>query len=116
MPTTIKYVKKFPKDQITIAEFKKVIEEGPADKLILDVRDSSSASIGMLKGAVSIPFDELDSRMSEISKDREILIHCNTGILASTALDKLAKAGYKTRYLDAVVQVGGGGTYEINPK
>lgn len=114
--TKIDYVKRTPKGQISIEEFKSVIAGKPADKLILDVRDKPTASKGQIAGAMQLPQDELAARMNELPKDKEILIHCNTGILASMAADALKTAGYTVRYLDAVVQVDAQGAFEITEK
>jgi len=109
----IVYVKKTPKGQISIEEFKKVVETQPSDKLILDVRDSSE---GTLKGAVNIPNDDVAANLDKLPRDKEIIIHCNTGVMASSARDVLEKNGYRVRYLDAVIQVSGDGSYEIAEK
>jgi rhodanese-related sulfurtransferase len=101
---------------VGIEEFKSVADTRPAGKLILDVRDASAAEQGMIKDAVNIPQADLADRMGELPKDKEILIHCNTGILASMANEALTKAGYKARYLDAIVQVDVDGGYEVTEK
>ena len=109
----IVYVKRTPKGQISIADFKKVVETQPSDKLILDVRDSFE---GTLKGSMNIPNEEVAANLGKIPKDKEIIIHCNTGVQASSAREVLQKNGYKVRYLDAVIQVSSDGSYEIAEK
>jgi rhodanese-related sulfurtransferase len=54
--------------------------------------------------------------LDQLPKDKEIVIHCNTGILASMAQKGLQGKGYTSRYLDAVVQVSADGSYEITEK
>jgi rhodanese-related sulfurtransferase len=105
----IVYVKKLKPGEITSAEFKKA-----TGKVILDVRDSGTA--GTISGAVHIPQAELAGRLAELPKDKEIIIHCNTGILASMALKTLKDNGYKARYVDAVVQVSPDGSFEVSSK
>jgi rhodanese-related sulfurtransferase len=112
----IDYVKIIPKGQIGIEEFRKVADARPDDKLILDVRDSAAAAEGIIQGALNIPQADLEDRLAEIPKDKEILIHCNTGILASMAAKTLKQKGYDARYLDAVVLVSADGSYEISEK
>ena len=112
--TEINYVFRLPKGEISVAEFKKAIKD--SDKIILDVRDASAAANGMLAGAINIPEAELKDRIAEIPKNKEVLIHCNTGVLASMAYDKLMANGYKARFLNAVIQVAQDGTYEISKK
>jgi rhodanese-related sulfurtransferase len=109
----IVYVKKLKPGEITIDEFKQVTTDKPADKLILDVRDSGVATI---PGAVNIPQSELAGRLAELPKDKKIIVHCNTGILANMALKTLKDNGYKVRYLDAVVQVSSDGSFMVSSK
>jgi rhodanese-related sulfurtransferase len=109
----IVYVKKLKPGEITIAEFKKAATSKMTDIVILDVRDSGMSTI---PGAINIPQAELAGRLAELPKDKEIIIHCNTGILASMALKTLKDNGYKARYVDAVVQVSSDGSFEISSK
>jgi rhodanese-related sulfurtransferase len=109
----IVYVKKLKPGEITIAEFKKAAASKMTDKVILDVRDSGTSTI---PGAINIPQAELAGRLAELPKDKEIIIHCNTGILASMALKTLKDNGYKARYVDAVVQVSSDGSFEVSSK
>ncbi len=110
----IVYVKKLKPGQITIEEFQQVTKSKPADKVILDVRDSGAE--GAIPGAINIPQAQLAAKLAELSKDKEYIIHCNTGILAGMALKTLQDNGYQARYLDAVVQVSPDGSFEITDK
>ena len=110
----IVYVKKLKPGEITTAEFQKIAATKHADKVILDVRDSGAE--GMVPGAVNIPMAELPDRLAEIPKDKEVIVHCNTGILANMALKTLKDNGYNARYLDAVVQVSPNGSFEVTAK
>ena len=114
--TKIEYVKRTPKGQISIEEFKKVADSAPAGVMILDVREKSVAEGGMIKGAINIPYADLMASLDKLSKDKEIIVHCNTGIQAADAQDELRQKGYKVRFLDAVIQVAPDGSYEISEK
>jgi rhodanese-related sulfurtransferase len=116
LPEAINYVKKLPKGEIGIEEFEQVVKAGSADKLILDVRDAETAVNGMMAGAINIPLAAVEDRLAELPKEKEILIHCNTGIMASMAHGTLAGKGYQARFLNAVVQVAKDGGYEITEK
>jgi rhodanese-related sulfurtransferase len=113
MPTKIVYEPKPRPGEIAIEEFKQIAEKRPADKLILDVRDSEEAENGMLIGAKNIPTQDVAKKLSEIPKDKEIVIHCTTGVRAELAYHTLKDAGYKTRFLNAIVKVDPNGRYEI---
>ncbi|MCK4910601.1 MAG: hypothetical protein KAR83_03115 [Thermodesulfovibrionales bacterium] len=115
MPTgKIAYVKTLPKSEISIEEFSKVVKDQPADKIILDARDVCTG--GTLPGAVLIPHSKIKENLSMLSKDKEILIHCNTGVMASMAYESLTELGYKARYLNAIVQIDKQGNYEFTAK
>ena len=110
----IVYVKKLKPGTITIAEFKQIAADRPANKIILDVRDAGTE--GHIPGDLDIPQGQLDTKLAEIPTDKEIIVHCNTGILASMAFNTLKENGYNVRYVDAVVQIASNGTLEVSPK
>lgn len=107
----IVYVKKLKPGQVSVEEFRKIATSKPADKVILDVRDSGAE--GIIPGAVNIPQGQLAESLGELPKDKEYIIHCNTGILAGMAYKTLEDNGYKVKYLNAVVQVSQDGSFEI---
>lgn len=114
-PAKIAFVKTYKPGELTIEEFRKVVDTRPADTLILDVR--AKPVDNMLIGTLAIPSSELEARFAEVPKEKEIVIHCNTGILAKQAYDVLKAKGFdKVRWLDAVVVVGAGGAYEVAEK
>jgi rhodanese-related sulfurtransferase len=92
------------------------VEKGAPDKIILDVRDKDEVINGMIKGAINVPSGEIKDRLKELPKDKEIIAHCTTGIRAESAYDDLKEAGYKVRFLNAVIQIDKDGKYEITNK
>src|SRR5512139_2089663 len=114
-PAKIEYVKKLKPGEITIDEFKKIADTRPADALILDVREQPVD--GILVGALPIAESQFAARFAEVPKEKNIVIHCNTGILAKKAYDLLAAKGYdKVRWLNAVIVIGPNGAYEVAEK
>ncbi len=106
-------VAEVPKDKEIVIH--RIADTRPANALILDVREKPVDS--MLLGALAIPYGELAARFAEVPKEKETVIHCNTGLLAKQAYDLLKAKGYdKVRWLDAVVVIGSGGVYEIAEK
>jgi rhodanese-related sulfurtransferase len=110
----IVYVKKLKPGQITVAEFQQIASSKPSDKVILDVRDSGAE--GSIPGAISIPLAQLPDKLADLPKDKEYIIHCNTGIMAGMALKTLQDNGYQARYLDAVVQISPNGSFDVTEK
>lgn len=114
-PAKIEYVKKLKPGEITIDEFKKVADTRPADTLILDVREQPVE--GVLVGSLPIPESQLKDRFAEVPKEKKVVVHCNTGILAKNAYDLLASKGYQNvSWLNAVIVIGANGAYEITEK
>ncbi|MDA0204918.1 MAG: rhodanese-like domain-containing protein [Acidobacteria bacterium] len=65
------------------------------DIYLLDVRNPDELEEhGMIAGAINIPIDQLQARLSEVPKDKEIVTYCMRGGRASTAADILREAGY----------------------
>jgi rhodanese-related sulfurtransferase len=78
---------------IDVDELDKLLKEGKV--FLLDVREPQELKdAGAVKGYVNIPMSQLDSRMSEIPKDKTIVTFCARGRRAATAGEKLTKAGY----------------------
>ena len=116
LKTTVSYVPKPRPGEIQIEEFKALAEKGAPDKIILDVRDTDEAMVGMIKGAVNIPAGQLEERSKELPKDKEIITHCVTGLRAESAFDTLTELGFKVRFLNALIQIDKDGKYEITKK
>jgi 3-mercaptopyruvate sulfurtransferase SseA len=65
------------KDRLTIHQLKRKMD-AKEDIVILDVR-SHSAYLGStvkIRGAVRIPLEQIEERLSELPKEKEIIIYC----------------------------------------
>ncbi|MDP2158429.1 MAG: rhodanese-like domain-containing protein [Nitrospirota bacterium] len=112
----ISYVPKPRPGEIAIEEFRSIAEKGSPDKIILDVRESDETANGMIKGATNIPESTIKDRLKELPKDKEFIVHCATGIRAENVFEELKGAGFKARFLNAVIQIDKDGKYEITKK
>jgi len=72
------------------------------DAVVIDVRPPEEYEAGHVAGAVSIPLEELTSRLAEIPRDAEVVAYCRGPfcVLAPEALDILREAGILARRLD----------------
>jgi rhodanese-related sulfurtransferase len=61
---------------------------------ILDVREPSEWAQFHIPGANLIPLGSLPSRLSEVPKDRQVVVVCRTGIRSAQGRDILLKAGF----------------------
>ncbi len=112
--TEIVYVRKLPPGEISIPEFKKILEQRPEGVFLIDSRPRNLAQKGMIKGTVNIPLDEISLRVKEIPKDKDIVLFCGVGIMSEMAYNILKDAGYKARHLMAVVDIDKDGNYKIS--
>lgn len=67
--------------------------------LVLDVRRPDECAKGGIPGAVRIPLDELRARMNELPRDREIIVHCQSGQRSYFACRILSQNGFRVRNL-----------------
>jgi len=103
--TKIFYLPRPHPGEIVGDEFLNIVKNRPKDVLILDVRTPTEAGLGMIEGAVNIPVDELQARVKELPRDKEIITHCRTGLRAEMAYSILRNAGLKARFLNDKVAV-----------
>jgi rhodanese-related sulfurtransferase len=61
---------------------------------ILDVREPSEWTDAHIAGATLIPLGELASRLSELPKDKEIVVVCRSGNRSAQARDLLLNDGF----------------------
>ncbi len=70
--------------------------------VVLDVRPRDEFDAGHLPGAVSIPLAELERRLRQVPKNREVVAYCRGPYcaFAPEAVRLLKKRGYKARQLE----------------
>ncbi|CAK0748338.1 Sulfurtransferase [Gammaproteobacteria bacterium] len=117
LDTKITYVQKPKPGEIVIDDFKKIVDDGLKDTLLIDVRPSNESSRAMIKGAKSIPVGDLEKHLANLPKDKEIVAYCNTGTLAEMAYYMLIGNGYtKVKFFNNPLTIKPNGTYEISAK
>lgn len=60
--------------RISAAEAKKAVDAGTA--VLVDVRSAQNYQQEHAKGALSVPTNEIATRMSELPKDKQIITYC----------------------------------------
>jgi NADPH-dependent 2,4-dienoyl-CoA reductase/sulfur reductase-like enzyme/rhodanese-related sulfurtransferase len=83
---------------VTLAQWGDV-EALSATATVLDVRDPEEFQKGALPNALHIPLNSLRNRLSEIPKDREVLVYCASGQRSYNACRILTQNGYTCRNL-----------------
>ena len=105
------------KGSVTVESFQKIWESAPQSLLLVDVRDPREFSAGTIKGAVSVPINELEKKVSSLPLDKPVVFFCSTGARSGEAYDtvKLLRDEVKAYFLDADIKFAGGG-YTIKQK
>jgi rhodanese-related sulfurtransferase len=69
---------------------------------VLDVRPEDEFALGHLPGALNIPFIELERRLGELPKGREVIAYCRGPycVLSFEAVAALRARGYRVRRLE----------------
>lgn len=62
--------------------------------LVLDVRTQKEWLAGHLENSINVPLNQLQQRMDEIPRDRQIVVHCQSGYRSSIACSLMQNAGY----------------------
>lgn len=61
--------------RISLEQLKEKLDAG-ADIVIVDVRSKEDFDEGHIPGAVSIPWEEIEARYTELPRDKEIITYC----------------------------------------
>lgn len=69
------------------------------NQVVLDVRTPAEVKAGMIPGSVNIPLDDLRNRLSELPRDKELLVTCQVGLRGYLACRILSQNGFNCRNL-----------------
>ena len=78
--------------QITVQELKRRIDAGDAP-CVLDGREPWEHKIARIGGQL-IPMNEIPQRLSELDREREIVVHCHHGIRSQRVAEFLQQSGF----------------------
>lgn len=82
--------------EISATELKKLIDE-KADFQLVDVREEHEFDEMNINGQL-IPMGEVMERTDEIAKDRQVVVHCRSGMRSATIIKALEAQGYTNLY------------------
>jgi len=82
-----------PMDSITTTELRELLDKG-YDGILIDVREPAEHAIAHIEGSRLIPLGALGDHLAELPKDKEILIHCKSGMRSAKAVQILLDNGY----------------------
>ena len=94
---------------VTTVQWSEVEQYQEAGVQLVDVRTAREFARGTIPGAINVPVDEIRDRLGEFSRDR-VLITCQAGQRAHTAVTLLKELGFNAMNLD-----GGYETWSNSP-
>ncbi len=83
-----------PVKQLSATGLKAKIEQ-QENLFLLDVREPFEFSFCRIEGSVSIPLNQIPTRLTEIDFDKEIVVICHHGIRSQQAANFLNQVGFK---------------------
>lgn len=86
------------KKKVNILQWRDIVNLNPADSILIDSRTKEEYEFGHIEGALNIPVDELRGRLSEIPKDKKIVVYCAVGLRGYLSARILMQHGYEEVY------------------
>lgn len=82
---------------ITVQDLKN-LKDNQADFQLIDVREPHEHEICAIDGEL-IPMNDVPSRFEEISKDKQVVVHCRSGVRSGNVIQYLEQNhGYENLY------------------
>ncbi|MFN0172455.1 MAG: rhodanese-like domain-containing protein [Bryobacteraceae bacterium] len=80
--------------QITAHDLAGLLGKERGQVAVLDVRESSELSAGVIHDSVRIPLGQLTARTGELHRDKLLVVHCKGGYRSSIATSLLRRSGF----------------------
>ncbi len=84
---------------VRLAQWNEIGSLDAKHTVLLDVRRAEERAKGHIPGSIHIPLDDLRARMDELPRDREIVVHCQSGQRSYYACRILSQHGFRVRNL-----------------
>src|SRR5213078_4245444 len=79
--------------ETTVEELKGRLDRGEP-VYIVDVRNPEEYAICKIPGSVLVPLPQLGQRFGELDKNREMVVHCKSGMRSTKAIAFLRQQGF----------------------
>ncbi len=80
--------------EMTVEELKQRLDRGE-DVFILDVRNPEEFQICRIPGSTLLPLPSLPQRFGELDREREMVVHCKSGMRSQKAIQFLREKGFR---------------------
>jgi adenylyltransferase/sulfurtransferase len=78
--------------ETNVEDLKAHLDRG--DVWLLDVREPREFEIARIPGSTLIPLGELPKRLNEVPTDKDVIVHCKSGVRSAKAVNLLREHGY----------------------
>ncbi len=82
-----------PVQILTVKDLQKKLQE-PNELFLLDVREPTEFAYASIAGSVLIPLNQVPQRLSELDREREIVVICHHGMRSMQAASYLDHSGF----------------------
>ena len=82
------------KNEISVEDFDRSLKESADQFFVIDLMSKEDFAASHIPGAINIPVEELNNRLAEIPKEKNIVVACRKGLMKSDlALQQLHQSG-----------------------
>lgn len=71
-----------------------------SDYTLLDLREPDEVLVHGIEGAINLPFSQIGTRLSEVSKDKPVIVYCRVGDWSEEVAEILDDRGYEVLNLE----------------
>lgn len=106
------------KGSVTVESFEQAWKANSAAIMLVDVRDAREFASGTIKGAVSLPINDLEKKIGTLPTDKPVVFICGTGARSGEAYDtvKLLRGEVQAYFIDADIKFNNDGAYSMVQK
>jgi NADPH-dependent 2,4-dienoyl-CoA reductase/sulfur reductase-like enzyme/peroxiredoxin family protein/rhodanese-related sulfurtransferase/TusA-related sulfurtransferase len=80
--------------RVKVCSWRDIEKTSQRDTLLVDVRTADEFALGTIHSAVNIPVDEIRERISEIPRDKRVIVFCGIGLRGYVACRILSQHGF----------------------
>lgn len=67
---------------------------------LLDLRDERDVQLSSVPGAINMPLDRIGTHLSDVPKDKPVVVFCKVGLWSEAIAEVLAERGYDVSHLE----------------
>jgi len=82
-------------NEISVDDLDRALKQSADQFFVIDLMSKEDFAANHIPGAVNIPVEELNNRLAEIPKEKNIVVACRKGLMKSDlALQQLQQSGF----------------------